>query len=138
MSSLPKDHEAFQNAMERLSGLEFMQKIAQGELPQPPMGQTLGFKVVEAELGKTVFEGQPSASHYNQIGSVRGGFAFTLLDSAMACAVHTKLEVGVFYYHPGNESESGQGNPSRLRNSSCDRQHDPSRQDNRDPRIQVG
>ena len=97
MSSFPKDHEAFQNAMERLSGLEFMQKIAQGELPQPPMGQTLGFKVVEAELGKTVFEGQPNASHYNPIGSVHGGFAFTLLDSAMACAVHTKLDVGVFY-----------------------------------------
>ena len=74
-----------------------MQKIAQGELPQPPMGQTLGFKVVEAELGKTVFEGQPNASHYNPIGSVHGGFAFTLLDSAMACAVHTKLDVGVFY-----------------------------------------
>ena len=97
MSSFPKAHEAFQNAMERLSGLEFMQKIAQGELPQPPMGQTLGFKVVEAELGKTVFEGHPNASHYNPIGSVHGGFAFTLLDSAMACAVHTKLEVGVFY-----------------------------------------
>ena len=63
MSSLPKNHEAFQNAMERLPDLEFMQEITHGELHQPPMGQTLGFKVVEAELGKTVFEGQPNASH---------------------------------------------------------------------------
>ena len=87
----------FQNALKRLSGVEFMQKIACGELPQPPMGKTLGFRVVEAEVGKTVLEGQPNSSHYNPIGSVHGGFASTLLDSAMGCAVHTKLGAGILY-----------------------------------------
>ena len=74
-----------------------MQKIARGELPQSPMGKTLGFRIVESEAGKTVFEGQPNSSHYNTIGSVHGGFASTLLDSAMGCAVHTKLGAGIFY-----------------------------------------
>ena len=93
-SSTPMD---FQNAVKMLSGVEFMQKIARGELPQSPMGKTLGFRIVEAEVGKTVFEGQPNSSHYNPIGSVHGGFASTLLDSAMGCAVHTKLGAGIFY-----------------------------------------
>ncbi|SVE03710.1 uncharacterized protein METZ01_LOCUS456564, partial [marine metagenome] len=87
----------FQKALESLSGLEFMQKIAHGELPQPPMGKTLGFRVVEADSGKVIFEGEPNSSHYNPIGSVHGGFASVLLDSAMGCAVHTKLPAGIFY-----------------------------------------
>jgi uncharacterized protein (TIGR00369 family) len=87
----------FQKALENLSGLEFMQKIAHGELPQPPMGKTLGFRVVEADSGKVIFEGEPNSSHYNPIGSVHGGFASVLLDSAMGCAVHTKLPAGIFY-----------------------------------------
>ena len=74
-----------------------MQKIAHGELPQPPMGKTLGFRVVEADSGKVIFEGEPNSSHYNPIGSVHGGFASVLLDSAMGCAVHTKLPAGIFY-----------------------------------------
>ena len=74
-----------------------MQKIAHGELPQPPMGKTLGFRVVEADSGKVIFEGEPNSSHYNPIGSVHGGFASVLLDSAMGYAVHTKLPAGIFY-----------------------------------------
>ena len=74
-----------------------MQKIADGELPQAPMGKTLGFRVVEADSGKVIFEGEPNSSHYNPIGSVHGGFASVLLDSAMGCAVHTKLPAGIFY-----------------------------------------
>jgi uncharacterized protein (TIGR00369 family) len=57
----------------------------------------MGFRGVEAEPGRARFEMEPGLQHYNPIGSVHGGVALTLLDSAMGCAVHTVLERGVRY-----------------------------------------
>jgi uncharacterized protein (TIGR00369 family) len=68
-----------------------------GELPPPPIAELLGFRGVEADPGRAVFEIEPGPQHYNPIGSVHGGVALTLLDSAMGCAVHTLLEPGVRY-----------------------------------------
>lgn len=81
----------------RLSGLEIFQRIIAGELPPPPIGETLGFKLAEAEDGRVIFTATPQLRHYNPIGSVHGGFAATLLDSAMSCAVQTKLAAGQGY-----------------------------------------
>ena len=76
---------------------------------QPPIGVTLGFALVEIEPGLAVFEGEPGKSVYNPIGSVHGGYAATLLDSACGCAVHsrlsadqgyTTLELKVSYHRP--------------------------------------
>ena len=78
-----------------LSGLQVMQKMAAGELPQPPIAETLGFKLTEAEPGHAVFEGEPAEFHYNPIGTAHAGLAATLLDSAMGCALVTTLEPGV-------------------------------------------
>lgn len=75
-----------------LSGLEVMRRMAAGELPQPPIAQTLGFRLVEAERGRAVFECQPAEFHYNPIGTVHAGLASTLLDSAMGCAFVTTLD----------------------------------------------
>ena len=72
-----------------LSGLEAMQRMVAGELPQAPIGSTLGFALVEH--GKAVFEGEPAEYHYNPIGTVHAGLASTLLDSAMGCALLTTL-----------------------------------------------
>ena len=36
----------------------------------------------------------PADFHYNFSGGVHGGFAATLLDSAMACAIYTTLDAG--------------------------------------------
>jgi uncharacterized protein (TIGR00369 family) len=69
--------------------------MAAGELPQPAIARTLGFSLVEVEPGKAVFEGQPAEYHYNPIGTVHAGFALTLLDSAMGCALVTTLDAGV-------------------------------------------
>jgi uncharacterized protein (TIGR00369 family) len=80
-----------------LSGLEYIGALQRGELPAPPIAETLGFRLVEAEPGRAVFEMEPGTRHYNPIGSVHGGVALTLLDSAMGCAVHTLLEAGVGY-----------------------------------------
>lgn len=81
----------------RLSGMEYIEAIFRGELPAPPISDLLGFRGVEAEPGRAVFEMEPGPQHYNPIGSVHGGIALTLLDSAMGCAVHTTLGPGVGY-----------------------------------------
>ncbi|TDW59555.1 hypothetical protein EDF57_11348 [Novosphingobium sp. PhB55] len=56
---------------------------------QPPIGETLEFRLVELERGRVVFEGSPSRKVFNPIGSVHGGYVATLLDSACGCAVHS-------------------------------------------------
>jgi uncharacterized protein (TIGR00369 family) len=81
----------------KLSGMEYIQAIFAGELPPPPIATLMGFRGVEAEPGRALFEMEPGPQHYNPIGSVHGGIALTLLDSAMGCAVHTLLEAGVGY-----------------------------------------
>jgi uncharacterized protein (TIGR00369 family) len=79
------------------SGLEMFEAIFAGELPPPPIGDTLDFIPVHMEHGSAVFQGRPSRRHYNPLGTVHGGWFATLLDSAVGCAVHTTLLVGKGY-----------------------------------------
>jgi uncharacterized protein (TIGR00369 family) len=69
-----------------LSGLEALRRTIAGELPHPPIAETLGLRLVEADPGRVVWEGEPGEQHYNPLGTVHAGFATTLLDSAMGCA----------------------------------------------------
>lgn len=80
-----------------LSGLEVMELIAAGELPPPGIAVLLGMDVAEVADGRVVFTLEPDARMLNPIGSVHGGIAATLLDSAMGCAVHTTLPAGAGY-----------------------------------------
>ncbi len=80
-----------------LSGIEYMRAIVAGEVPPPPMAVVMRMGPVEVEPGRAVFEGEPGEEHYNPIGVVHGGYAATLLDSALGCAVHTTLERGEAY-----------------------------------------
>jgi uncharacterized protein (TIGR00369 family) len=75
-------------------GLGFLRAIVDGSVPQPPISETLGFHLVEADHGRAVFEGLPEFRHYNPIGSVHGGFAATLLDSALGCAIFSTIAKG--------------------------------------------
>jgi uncharacterized protein (TIGR00369 family) len=75
-------------------GLSFLKAIVAGTLPQPPIGELLGFHLTEADQGRAVFEGLPEFRHYNPIGTVHGGFAATLLDSALGCAIFSTLNKG--------------------------------------------
>ncbi len=84
-------------AMRSLSGLELMRGMFAGDHPRPPFGQLLGFHGGEVGDGWVVFEGVPGPQHYNPIGTVHGGYAATLLDSCMGCAVHTSLKAGIGY-----------------------------------------
>ncbi|WDZ98091.1 PaaI family thioesterase [Herbaspirillum sp. WKF16] len=79
------------------TGMEFLQKIWDGLLPSVPIGETLDFIPVEGEPGRVVFQGTPHKRHYNPLGTVHGGYFCTLLDSAVACAVHSMLPQGVGY-----------------------------------------
>lgn len=75
-----------------LPGVEVMRRMAAGDLPQPAIAHTLGFRLTDVSVGRAVFEGEPAEFHYNPIGTVHAGFALTLLDSAMGCALVTTLE----------------------------------------------
>ena len=77
-----------------LGGLEFLKGIVNGTQPQPPISELLGFHLIEVEEGRAVFEGLPEYRHYNPIGTVHGGFAATLLDSALGCAIFSTLAKG--------------------------------------------
>jgi uncharacterized protein (TIGR00369 family) len=79
------------------SGLDLLRAMLEGELPLAPIQSLLGYDLVEAEEGRVVFEGHPGEQHYNPIGSVHGGFAATLLDSALGAAVHSTLAQGEAY-----------------------------------------
>ena len=79
------------------SGLGAFEAMFTGEIPQPPISHTLKFLLVEASFGRAVYQGRPLFEHYNPLGSVHGGWIATLLDSAVACAVHTTLPQGKVY-----------------------------------------
>lgn len=91
------DPRALADAGRSLSGLEYLRKIVQGELPRPPISALLDFGIIEVREGIAVFAVKPAEYHYNPIGVVHGGLAATLLDSAMGCAVHSTLPAGAGY-----------------------------------------
>ncbi|HMA52735.1 MAG TPA: PaaI family thioesterase, partial [Magnetospirillaceae bacterium] len=81
----------------RYDGLGFLKALISGELPYPPIIETLNFILLEVEKGRAVVQGVPLFAHYNPIGSVHGGWYCTLLDTALACAVHSTLPRGKGY-----------------------------------------
>jgi len=83
--------------LDEMTGYDLLKAMFDGELPPAPIALTLGFAPLELERGRVVFTGTPEERHYNPIGSVHGGYAATLLDSAMGCAVHSVLDAGVGY-----------------------------------------
>ena len=78
-------------------GLSFLRALIDGTLPSPPITETLGFRLTEVEPGRAVFEGVPDYRHYNPLGVVHAGFAATMVDSAMGCAVHSTCAKGEGY-----------------------------------------
>lgn len=84
-------------AAREYDGLTFLQAIADGSLPPPPVAQTLDFRPVSVQAGAVLFEFTPAEFHYNPIGSVHGGVISTLCDSACGCAVQSMLPAGSYY-----------------------------------------
>ena len=84
-------------ALGRRTGLETLRLILTGELPAPPIMQTLGYAALEFDEGRAVFTMRPGEHHYNPLGTVHGGVIATLLDTCAGCAVHTTLPAGLAY-----------------------------------------
>lgn len=78
-------------------GLEVMQAMMEGDVPYPPINETLDFALVEVVEGRVAFQGTPRVAYYNPLGGLHGGWYATLLDSALGCAIHTTLRPGYGY-----------------------------------------
>ena len=77
-----------------MSGIEFLRELVGGTFPAPPISEVANFVLVEADVGRAVFEAIPSDSFRNPLGTVHGGWMATILDSALGCAVHSTLKAG--------------------------------------------
>ncbi len=80
-----------------MAGVDYLRAIADGALPQPPIGGLMQFAIVDVEEGRVVFTCRPDESAYNPIGAIHGGLVCTLLDSVTGCAVHSTLLQGKGY-----------------------------------------
>jgi len=80
-----------------LTGLETLRGMIEGRLPAPPFALATAITMVSADEGRVTFEGAPDARFYNPLGSIHGGWTATILDSVMACAVHSTLAAGEAY-----------------------------------------
>jgi uncharacterized protein (TIGR00369 family) len=84
-------------AVANMTGKELLQAIVDGRIAQPPISRPMSFRLVEVGDGFAAFEGDPSPDLLNPMGSVHGGWALTLIDSAAACACHSLLPAGTSY-----------------------------------------
>jgi uncharacterized protein (TIGR00369 family) len=91
------------------SGLDFLERIIAGEFPNVPIGDTLNFRITEAAKGRVVLTGNPDLRSFNLLGTVHGGWAASILDTAMALAAmsvldehsrHTTLDIRINYLRP--------------------------------------
>ena len=83
--------------MAAMKGIDFIRAIFEGKLPAPPIMQNIEPFDYSAEPGVVSFHSTPGFRHYNPIGSVHGGYAAILLDSAMGLAVQSMLPAGTGY-----------------------------------------
>lgn len=74
------------------TGLDYLQKVVSGELGRLPIGEAMGFRLAEVAKGRVVFEGTPGEAMLNFIGTVHGGFAAAMLDSALALSILSALD----------------------------------------------
>ncbi len=80
-----------------MSGLEYLKALQSGQLPPSPIAVLMGMRITEVSEGRVVFAAEPAEYHYNPLGTVHGGFAATLLDSALGCVVQSMLPAGTGY-----------------------------------------
>lgn len=81
----------------RQDGLSFLRDMIAGVHPAPPIAKSLNFILKEADKGRCLFVGTPTADYLNPLSTIHGGWHATLLDSALGCAVHTVLGAGQGY-----------------------------------------
>ena len=77
-----------------LSGLDYFKRVLAGDFDPPPMLQLLGIRLQEVDFGRVVFTATVEERFYNGTGVAHGGFAATLLDSSLGCAINTTTPPG--------------------------------------------
>ena len=91
------------------AGIDWLRRMAAGEIPGVPIGRMLGFRLAEVERGRVVVTGMPNPEAYNVLGSMHGGWAASILDTAMALATlseldetqaYTTLDIRINYLRP--------------------------------------
>ena len=80
-----------------MAGIDFLRAMRDGALDQCSFQQTTDYKLIEVEEGRVVFEGRPGEYLLNPLGAVHGGFFAGMLDSALGCAIHSRLPAGHTY-----------------------------------------
>ena len=80
-----------------MAGIDFLRAMRDGALDQCSFQQTPDYKLIEVEEGRVVFEGRPGEYLLNPLGAVHGGFFAGMLDSALGCAIHSRLPAGHTY-----------------------------------------
>src|SRR6195256_6681786 len=93
-------------ARRTMSGLEFFRRMLAGQGPPPPMIDLLGIRLAEVEEGRVVFTATCEERFYNGTGVAHGGFAATILDPALGCAINSAIPAG-----PGLTAPQLKGNP---------------------------
>ena len=78
----------------QLGGLDFFKLMLAGEMPPPPMIDLLGIRLAEVEEGRVVFTATCEERFYNGTGVAHGGFAATILDTALGCAINSAMPAG--------------------------------------------
>jgi uncharacterized protein (TIGR00369 family) len=79
------------------ASLQQLLAIRDGTAAPAPIQELLGFDLVDVTDGTAAFRYRPDARHRNPLGTVHGGIAMTLLDSAASAAVHSTLGAGCGY-----------------------------------------
>jgi uncharacterized protein (TIGR00369 family) len=92
-----RDPHVIASVVTTRAGMELLAAMRDGALPPAPISATIGMELILVDDGRVIFTLEPQEWHYNQTGGVHGGVHATLLDSAMGCAVHTRLSAGTSY-----------------------------------------
>lgn len=79
------------------TGLQLLQRVVAGDYPAPSIAARMNFALVEVDEGRAVFRGLPGERHLNPLGGVHGGWAATIMDSALGCCIHATLGIGEAY-----------------------------------------
>lgn len=94
---MPNDLKLTHADAAQMDGIRFLRGIIDGTLQGPSIAATLGFRLVRAEPGEVVFEGQVPEGALNPFGFAHGGWFGAILDSALGCAVQSRLKAGHMY-----------------------------------------
>ena len=84
-------------AMVAMSGLEYLTGLLEGRFPHPPIAGLMDYRLVRVAEGEVAFRATPAFAHTNPMGTVHGGWYGTVMDSALGCAVSTRVAAGRWY-----------------------------------------